>query len=158
MFSGIDRAANHAQRRAVISGRGQRAGVAMRQHCRAIGDQLAAKFSQGTIRCNVFVEDRQRFADQALLNLFNVFGFAFGFQKRAAHALDRPKQIHGRGPRRFHDLAHIFEIVFQIGYGRSHRLTGSEGEAHRCRDANRRRSAHNHFLDRVGDFFVRTQH
>ena len=114
VFAGINRAANHSQRRAVITGRGQRARVAMRQHGRAVRNQLAAKFSQRAIRFDVFVVDRLRLEDQSLFHLFNVMGLFLGFLKRGVHALDRPKQINGSRAGRSHDFAHEAEIVFKI--------------------------------------------
>ena len=62
-FTSVDRAANYTERRAVIARRCQRSGVAMRQHGRAIGNQVCAKASQRAIRVNIFLKDRQRFVD-----------------------------------------------------------------------------------------------
>ncbi len=49
-LAGIDRSANNAEGRAVIPGGRQGARVAVRQHRRAVGNQLAAELAQRPIR------------------------------------------------------------------------------------------------------------
>ena len=59
----LNRGANDAQRGAVISGGSQRAGVAMREHRGAVGNQLAAKLTQRSVRFDVFLKDGLGFID-----------------------------------------------------------------------------------------------
>ena len=62
------RRADHAERGAVSGGR-QRAGVAMRQHRPAVGNQRRAMPADRAVDLDIFLAHQLRFGDQAIANL-----------------------------------------------------------------------------------------
>src|SRR4029077_12568377 len=69
-----------------------------------------------------------------------------------AHAVDRPEEIHGGGPRGGEAPAQSLEVARQVGPAERPR---AERNAHRGGDADRGRAPHDHVLDGARDVAVR---
>src|SRR5205085_6679213 len=89
----VARAAYDAERSAIVASRCERARIAMGQHGRAIGQQFAAEAPERAIGFDVLFEDRLRFVNQTLLDLFHVLRLGCGAPESFAHALNSPEQI-----------------------------------------------------------------
>ena len=120
---------HHAQR-ASDAARRQRAGVAVRQHRRAIVDQRRAQLAAPHVGRDLLLVDAHglRFRSRSV---------AAGCRE---HAIDRPAQVHRRRPRRR-----------QLVGGGRHVVAAPRGqrEAVRGGDADQRRAAHRQPPDRV---------
>ncbi len=69
LFAGFDGGPDDAERGAIARG-GERAGVAMREHGLAIGNEGGAVAADGAADCDVLFADEDRFADHASPDLF----------------------------------------------------------------------------------------
>ena len=94
-LSRLDRRANHTERRAVARRR-QRAGIAVREHPGAIGQERRAMFAQRAVRADVLLEDLVGLRQQRVgLGRRRIGRERFPLQ---AHALERPEEVDGGGP------------------------------------------------------------
>ena len=114
----LDRAANHAERRAV-AGRRQRAGVAVRQHARRSGTTLGAMRAHRAAARDIFVVNRARLGFEPLLDLIDRLARRRRLGKHALHAIDRPEQIDRGRPRGRHHLAQLVELGRELRACRS---------------------------------------
>ena len=87
-LASLDRRADHAEGRAV-AGRGERAGVAVREDRGRVAEELGAEAADAAVRGDVFVEHRARLGGQIPPARVN-----------AEHPVERPHQIHRRRARR----------------------------------------------------------
>ena len=98
-------------------------------------------------------------ASASLISRFDnsraVCAVARNFLEATFHAFDRPKQIHGGRPGGGQSVGNLAEFfakavdVFCFG------IPNAESDAHRRRDADRRRSANNHDANGFGNFLIR---
>ena len=147
-LAGLDRRADHAQRRAV-SGRGQRARVAMRQHARTVGEQRRAMLAHGAIHRDVFGQDLVGLGQQRV----GLRRHRIGRQRLPlhAHALERPEQIDGGGPA---GRQHV-ETALQCVVERRARCVAMPQSLQRhaigCCAADGGRAAHHHLANALRD-------
>ena len=145
-------AADDAERRAV-AGRRERAGVAVRQHARAVGHHVGAESrpSRGSSprlrRGSPAPRDR---AASAISSADSPGLRALG--ERALHPVDRPEQVDRGRPRRRHQVAGLLELDRELLRALGRAAPHPERDAHRGRDADRRRAANDHRPDRLRDF------
>jgi len=93
----LHRRADHAERGAVAGG-GQRAGVAVGEHARAVGQQRRTVLAHGAVGPDVLREDLMGLRQQRVgLGGRRVGGERLPLQP---HALEGPEQVDGRGPAR----------------------------------------------------------
>jgi hypothetical protein len=145
LLAGVVRGTHHAERGAVARGR-QRARVAVGEHGGARLEQGSAEFAECAVAGDVLVIDRDRLLAQHLAH--HLGAAPARAREGAAHALDRPKQIHRGRPRRSKATADAIEGAAGVALGR---LRHPERDAHRGGHADRRRAAHHHVLDGARD-------
>ena len=126
--------ADHAERGAV-TGRRERAGVAMGQHADAAAEQVRAELAHVAVRGEVLVLDRLRFAARAQ---------STPPRARAGHAIERPHEIHRRRPRRAQQSTNAASRLRRI-------VLRGRDDAPGRRDADRGRAAHGEIADRRRD-------
>ncbi len=143
--------ANHAERGAV-AGRRQRAGVAVRQDPRVLRHDVGAEPAHRPAALDVFVVNRVGLPLERRLELLDRLAGLDAGGEGPLHPRDRPEQIHGRRPRRRHQIAQLVELDGELFRALRLALRMPERDAHRRRDANRRRAANHHRLDRARDF------
>ena len=131
--------------------------VAVREHGRAVGDQLAAEATEGAVRLDVLAENTLRLFDESLLDLVHLRARGFRAAEGVAHALDGPEEVDGRRARAAHHVAEEVEVLFEVGDRGDGRLLGAERNAHRGRHPDGGRAAHDHLLDGVGHLLARAQ-
>ena len=143
--------ANDAERRAVARRR-QRARVAMRQHPRRIGHHRGAKDAHGATARQIFVVNVARIGLHQTLDLIDRLPRGCGCGKHSLQTVNRPEQIHGRRPRRGHQLAQLVKLSGQLLGARRLTRSDTEREPHRRGHAYRRRAANDHRPDGFGYF------
>jgi hypothetical protein len=91
------------------------------------------------------------FDAEAALQIVDRFAAERAFGKRPLHALDGPEQVDRGRPRGAQQLAVFLKLGGELlGAGRL-AARRTERQAHRRADADRRRAADHHGLDRLGD-------
>ena len=150
-LAALDGGADDTERGAV-AGRGQGSGVAVREHAAGVGHQRCAIGPHGAIGGNVFGVDGPRLVDECLLDDGN--RAAADLLKAALHAANGPEEIHGGRTSFAHDPADLAQTVAEIGDAGDVQVTRAQGDAHGSGHADRRRAAHDHGADRVGDGFI----
>ena len=150
----LGRGADHAERRAV-AGRGERAGIAVREDAGVLGHHGSAEPAHGLAALEVLVVNRVGFALEPILELVDRLSLAHTVAEAALHAIDRPEQIDRRRPRRRHQQAELVELDRELLRPLRLAAAHAEREAHRRRHANRRRATDDHRLDRARDFLRR---
>ena len=122
-FTGITRATNHPERSAIITGGGQRSGVAVRQHGGAIGNKIGAMTSNSAIGLDVFLERSPGPRPPTGLDFGNIRGpLWFLSLKRLRIRSMAQKRLTAVGRVLRHDLAHVVKINFEIRDRNSDRL------------------------------------
>jgi hypothetical protein len=121
----------------------------VREHGRARTQQRRPVLAEGAVAGDVLVVDRDRFLAQHLAHHFGAAPARAA--ESAAHALDGPEEIHRGRPRRGEAAADAIEGTPRIAIGR---LRHAERDPHRGGDADRRRTADDHVLDRARDVAV----
>jgi len=157
LFTGIARAANHAESGAVVAGSRECTRVAVCKHGGVVGDEWPTMVTDRAIGGDVFVEDGECFRDEGFLNLFDVVQVFVSFESRA-HSFDGPEEIHGGRPSLAHDVADVEQVVFKIRDGRADRLARTERDSHCGRDADRGCAANHHLANGFRHFVIGTQH
>ena len=147
----LDRAADHAQR-GTVAGRRERAGVAMRENARVRRHHLRAEGAHRATTRDVLVVNRHRLAVESILDLPDRFPRPGRGAERSLHPVDRPEQVHGGRPRSPHQLARLVELGGEFLGASGRAPAHAQGDAHRGRDADGRRSADDHRPDRARDF------
>ncbi len=149
----LDGCADHAERGAV-TGRGERSGIAVREHAAARWHQRCTVSSHRLIRGDIFGVHALGFFDQALLNLDDGTGAGAEGFKFLLHATDRPKINSLPSTRLTNRFADRIEIFFEIFAILRFRIFRAQRDAHCGGDTNGGRSAHNHVADYVSYLLV----
>jgi len=142
LLAGFDRGTDHAQRGAV-SGGGQRARVAVRQHGLTVRYQRGTVAPDGHAQRDIFLANLLRFVNHAFDDF--LAGFARQARAQAAHPVDGPKQVDSGWTGSRQRVTDRLEIGL---------LLDAQRHAHRSGDPNGGSSANHHGLDRFGDFLV----
>ena len=155
-LAGLDGAADHAERGAV-AGRGQRAGVAVRQHARLVGQQrrAVARRWRGSSRRPRRGCGRPRAASRAVSS--STLSPACGpGGEGSLHPLDRPEQVdRGRPGRGQHVGTACWNSVSELAGAGGGAPLHAERQAHRRGHADRRRAADRHRGDGLGHLVAR---
>ena len=147
-LAGFDGRADHTQRGAVTGG-GQRAGIAVREHRFAVGYQVGSVAPDGLVDGDILQPDLLGFRGQSLAD-FRERPAAQGLVE-LPHAVDGPEQVDGgrAGARqRFADAIHLRVEIASIG------LRHAQRHSHGGRHADGRRAANHHAADGRGDIFI----
>ncbi len=115
----LDGCANDAERRSVAGGR-ERAGVAVRQHPRAVRDDGGAEASHRAAAGDVLVVNRACLALETKGELVGRLPRLRTVGERLLHAIDRPEQVDSGRPRRRHHVADLLQLdgVLARAFGR----------------------------------------
>ena len=142
------RGADDAER-GTVTGRRQRARVAVRENPRVRRHECRAVVAERAIGGEVFGEDRLRLGDQAGARLGH--GPPRQTGRDRAHALERPEEIHRGRPRGGQPLDRGLEIGQQRLAARRCALARGQRDAERGGDADRGRAADDERADGLGD-------
>ncbi len=148
LLAALARGADHAQGSAVTGG-GQRAGIAVREHRLVVRHQRRAVASDGAVDGDIFLAYQLRFLNQPLADLAEWLAAKRGVQ--ALHTVDRPKKIDRRRPRLREGLADRVDLHVQIRFAR---VLHADGDSHGGGHPDRRCAADNHVADGGGDLLV----
>ena len=151
LLAGGDGAANDAERRPVPSRR-KRARVAVRQHPGVRRHHFGAERTHRAAARDIFVVNGLRFAVEARFDLIDRLAGLGAGSERAIHAIDGPEQVDGGGAGRRHQLADLVELRRELLRAGRLALSDAERDPHRGGDANCRRAANDHRLDRPRHF------
>ena len=147
----LHRRPDHAKRGAIPCRR-QRTGVAVREDIGRVWHQRGAVRAHRPAARDVLVVNPASIGDEALPDLAHRTTGLCGLRERPFHALDRPKQIHGSGPRRRQQVAGLLKLRGEpLRAGRS-ALQHAERDPHGGSHANGWRAANDHRPDRPGHF------
>ncbi len=151
VLSGSHRAADDAERRAV-AGRGQRAGVAVRQDARVrpARPRRRTRPSPGSSPRPRRGSAAPRASSRAFQLVHRLAGLRAA-RERLLHPLDGPEQVDGGGPRRRHQRRTVCGTRWRTASCRSRCCAHAERHPHGGGDANGRRAANHHGLDGLGD-------
>ncbi len=148
----LDRHIHCGERRA-DSARRQRAGVAVREHARAIGNQRGAVLANATAHGAVFIANARGLVAKSPHEIGRRPTMRV---RHSHHSAERPGEIHrgrsrGGDPRRCR--RHAIERVGRSRFASSER----QREPHGARDTDRRRAAYGERRDRVADVVDRAK-
>ena len=145
----LDRTAHDPECRAVAGG-GQRAGVAVRENARVVGHQHGAVTADRLAARHVVVVDGVGVSTEPRAQLVHALARTHTGRQRQLHALDRPEQIHGRGPRGRQHVGQPLEVDGKLLRAGGLAATGAQGQGHRGGNANRRGAPNHHGPDGLG--------
>ncbi len=142
----LDGTANDTERRAV-AGRGQCAGIAVRQDARVGGHHRCAECAHGAAARDVLVMNQLRVTVEAIFDLLDRLADLRAGGKRPLHPIDRPEQIDGGRTRAGHQLADVVELRGELLRPGRLAFPDPDRDAHGRRHADGWRAANDHRLD-----------
>ena len=131
---------------------GDRARVAVREHARAVGDERRPELADSPAHRPIFFEDFGGFVSQRAPHVARVVTIP---QAGVHRAIQRPRQVHGRG---------TCTTKASVGVGKNDRQVAArprwnrQRQPHRRGDADRRGAPHRQRVDRLADLVHRPQH